>query len=619
MDYFQKYQSSQAHLNAIINSLYHGQDELRQDNASIEQEKANLWAIMGRLRQYAYLAQHLDTALSAQIADIETTDPDRAKVLKEDLLFPVRQKVQDLLTQLAVSVQGYLALDLIRRNNVELIKGVDRATTTTVSALRTAVIVAQALSDQKLVLDQITALNTTTGNLIESTSTMLRQQSGADRRAGGVGDDRHRQAPGGVLEHLRDDGRDRHVQAEGARQPLEDDRRRSRRRSTSRRRTSTACAPRNSSTIDGRSDAGGVRHRGDTVTIRCARSSRRSHGPPRGLGLVARVQRRRTGHVQHAHRPRRVRVEGPGADVPGHPERHGRQAGADLHRHARGRGEDRRGRPLGRRWFSEREATCRCSRPRASGSSRPEKIMLSPVVIGVKQSVAQKFGWANNPDVTWKDIQAKAADGSFQFAMTNPAASNSGLSALIGVASALSGTSDAIDTGQIDKDALRGFFKGQTVTAGSSGFLADTYVRQQDAVDGIINYESVLMGLNGGGQLREPLTIIYPKEGIITADYPFMLLNAAKRAAYDKVVAYLRDPKTQQRIMSDTLRRPAVPGVALDPRFPSALLVELPYPVQPRHDRRADLRLPRRSPAAGDRDLRARHVGLHAGRPDQRR
>src|SRR6476469_2847127 len=83
------------------------------------------------------------------------------------------------MTQLAVSVQGYLALDLIRRNNVELIKGVDRAKTTTVSALRTAVIVAQALSDQKLVLDQITALNSTTGNLIESTSQMLRQQSTA--------------------------------------------------------------------------------------------------------------------------------------------------------------------------------------------------------------------------------------------------------------------------------------------------------------------------------------------------------------------------------------------------------------------------------------------------------
>jgi uncharacterized protein YaaN involved in tellurite resistance len=75
-------------------------------------------------------------------------------------------------------VQGYLALELVRKNNVELVKGVDRATTTTVAALRTAVMVAQALANQRLVLDQITALNTTTGNLIESTSSMLRQQTG---------------------------------------------------------------------------------------------------------------------------------------------------------------------------------------------------------------------------------------------------------------------------------------------------------------------------------------------------------------------------------------------------------------------------------------------------------
>ena len=176
-DYFDKYRSSQHHIDAIITSLYQGQDELQRDNASIEQEKANLWKAMGRLRQYSYLAQSLDSGLTAKIASIEATDPDRARVLKEDMLFPVRQKNQDLLTQLAVSIQGYLALDIIRRNNLELIRGVQRATTTTIAALRTAVIVAQALADQKLVLDQIAALNTTTSNLIEATGQLLHQQS----------------------------------------------------------------------------------------------------------------------------------------------------------------------------------------------------------------------------------------------------------------------------------------------------------------------------------------------------------------------------------------------------------------------------------------------------------
>src|SRR3546814_5446228 len=71
---------------------------------------------------------------------------------------------------MAVSVQGYLALDLVKKNNVELVKGVDRASTTTVAALRTAVTVAQALTNQKLVLGQITVLNTTTARSEEHTS-----------------------------------------------------------------------------------------------------------------------------------------------------------------------------------------------------------------------------------------------------------------------------------------------------------------------------------------------------------------------------------------------------------------------------------------------------------------
>jgi uncharacterized protein YaaN involved in tellurite resistance len=177
-DYFARYQSAQGHLNAIIQALYHGQDELRQDNAAIEQEKVNVWDIKGKLEQYVYMAGKLDAALEARIDQIGQTDRERAKALREDGLFYVRQKRQDLLTQLAVNVQGYLALELVRRNNLELIKGVDRATTTTVSALRTAVIVAQALTNQKLVLNQITALNATTGNIIESTSVMLKEQSG---------------------------------------------------------------------------------------------------------------------------------------------------------------------------------------------------------------------------------------------------------------------------------------------------------------------------------------------------------------------------------------------------------------------------------------------------------
>jgi uncharacterized protein YaaN involved in tellurite resistance len=176
-DYFHKYESSQRNLDAIIQSLYRGQDELVKDDADIDQEKVRILEIKTRLEQYSYMCKQLDDALSAKISELQAADPEKAKALQEDALFYVRQKQQDMLTQLAVNMQGYLALDIVRKNNVELIKGVDRATTTTISALRTAVIVAQALTNQRLVLGQISALRTTTGNLIESTSAMLREQS----------------------------------------------------------------------------------------------------------------------------------------------------------------------------------------------------------------------------------------------------------------------------------------------------------------------------------------------------------------------------------------------------------------------------------------------------------
>src|SRR3954467_10708614 len=176
--YFMKYQSAQSHIAAILAALASGKDELLMDNAAIDTERANLWKTMGKLEQMIHISKALDAKLEDKAHELDSTEPAKAKAIRETALFYTRQRTTDLLTQMAVSVQGYLALDLVKKNNVELVKGVDRASTTTVSALRTAVTVASALTNQKLVLDQITALNTTTANMIDSTGNMLRNQTG---------------------------------------------------------------------------------------------------------------------------------------------------------------------------------------------------------------------------------------------------------------------------------------------------------------------------------------------------------------------------------------------------------------------------------------------------------
>jgi uncharacterized protein YaaN involved in tellurite resistance len=178
-NYFDSYKSAQTHISSILARLAGGKDELLMDNAAIDTERANLWKTMGKLEQMIHISKTLDARLEEKAAELEAIDPAKSKAIRETALFYARQRTTDLLTQMAVSVQGYLALDLVKKNNVELVKGVDRASTTTVSALRTAVTVAQALTSQKLVLDQITALNTTTANVIDSTGDMLKNQTGA--------------------------------------------------------------------------------------------------------------------------------------------------------------------------------------------------------------------------------------------------------------------------------------------------------------------------------------------------------------------------------------------------------------------------------------------------------
>ena len=175
--YFDSYSSAQGHIAAILGRLSKGKDELLMDNAAITVERQKLWAAMGRLEQMIHMSKALDQKLEDKADELDATDPAKAKAIRESALFYVRQRTQDLLTQMAVTVQGYLALDLVKKNNVELIKGVDRASTTTVSALRTAVTVAQALTNQRLVLEQITALNTTTANIIDSTGKLLKTQT----------------------------------------------------------------------------------------------------------------------------------------------------------------------------------------------------------------------------------------------------------------------------------------------------------------------------------------------------------------------------------------------------------------------------------------------------------
>ncbi|MGW1765520.1 substrate-binding domain-containing protein [Streptomyces sp. NPDC002073] len=206
-------------------------------------------------------------------------------------------------------------------------------------------------------------------------------------------------------------------------------------------------------------------------------------------------------------------------------------------------------------------------------------IMRSPVVVGMKPEVAQRLRRAT-PDgqLSWADVADAAADGTLKYAMADPRRSNSGLAALVGVATAAAGTGSALRPQDVSCDRLRGFFSGHALTEDSSGRLADGYVRNAARLDALITYESELLALNRAGTLRTPLEIVYPKDGIVLSDYPLMLLDPAKRDAYDRLTSWLRSGPVQQKIMDRTLRRPVDPDITRVPVLRAPLGNALYFP-----------------------------------------
>ncbi len=174
--YMAEYKSSESLINDIVTSLLNGKEELEKDNAWLKNERANMYKSMQKMEQYVYLIGRLDEKISESLPQIKAEDQIRHQAIEQEILFPVRQKRMDMYQHLAVCMQSYMAYGILMKNNEELIKGVDRAQTTTITALKTAVIISEALGTQRLVLNQINALNETTTSLIESNSLLLKVQ-----------------------------------------------------------------------------------------------------------------------------------------------------------------------------------------------------------------------------------------------------------------------------------------------------------------------------------------------------------------------------------------------------------------------------------------------------------
>ena len=177
-NYFNKFKSADSVIADIIQSLEKGAKTLKDDNTTLELEQAAMRDLTKQLNQKITLGQELDDYLTMQVERQRAAngDPEKIRFIEEEILFPLRQRMIDFNQMLAVNQNGIIAMEVIRKNNYELIRSVGRARTVTVAALNVAVTVAGALYNQKIVLEKVKMLNQATNNMIAATSRMINTQ-----------------------------------------------------------------------------------------------------------------------------------------------------------------------------------------------------------------------------------------------------------------------------------------------------------------------------------------------------------------------------------------------------------------------------------------------------------
>lgn len=180
-NYFGKFQKADAAIDDILKSLEKGKNILKRDNTTLEIEQVSMRELTQTLNKNIEMGIQMDESLTAaiQCAQTDGTDADKIKFAQEEILYPLRQRIMDFQQILAVNQQGIVAMEILIRNNKELIRAVERAQNVTISALRVAVTVASALYNQKIVLEKVEMLNKTTSSMISSTARMLKEQGAA--------------------------------------------------------------------------------------------------------------------------------------------------------------------------------------------------------------------------------------------------------------------------------------------------------------------------------------------------------------------------------------------------------------------------------------------------------
>jgi len=271
-----------------------------------------------------------------------------------------------------------------------------------------------------------------------------------------------------------------------------------------------------------------------------------------------------------------------------------------------------------------RHKTTVLDRPDLVGSQPPPSIASSPLVIAMPEPMAKALGWPNKA-LGWGDVLKLAQDprgwagirqpyGAFTLGKTNPNFSTSGLHATVGAYFAATGTSSDLTLKNLADPRVQAYARGveqavvhygdTTLTFLSNLQKADDRGQGLGYISAVTVEEKSVWDYNQGNPSGDPATLgqhakpktrlaaIYPKEGTLLSDSPYVVLKATwvtdtTRKAAEKFLDFVRSDDAQERFAKAAFRGfdakagplitqangllPQQPKAVIDPPAPTVL------------------------------------------------
>ena len=226
--------------------------------------------------------------------------------------------------------------------------------------------------------------------------------------------------------------------------------------------------------------------------------------------------------------------------------------------------------------------------------------MLSPLVIAMPQPMAEALGWPAEP-IGFADIVELATNpegwasvghpewGPFRLGKTNPNYSTSGLHALIAQTYAATGKTAGLSSEDLQNPAVQQYgsdiesavvhYGDITMTFLNNWFATDVRGTSLTYASAVAVEEKSVIDYNRGdpdgvlaaGEVprvpRIPLVAIYPEEGTLYSDSPFIVLDAEwvsaeQKAGAARFEAFVQRPENQAKVLEYGFR-PNNPNVPL--------------------------------------------------------